>query len=122
MLFLGTDPRIHRRTPQRVAGLRVLSGDGARPSCRSWKGSHGSGGRLVECGHCPSRWATGTGEVSVAIAVSSPHRQAAFEAGQWLIDTLKQVVPSGSRNMGGRDREWVHPGLRPPQPRSKPVR
>ena len=33
------------------------------------------------------------GEASVAIAVSSPHRDDAFEAGQWLIDTLKEVVP-----------------------------
>src|SRR5687767_4693716 len=33
------------------------------------------------------------GEASVAVAVSSPHRDDAFEAGRWLIDTLKQVVP-----------------------------
>src|SRR4249919_3687442 len=30
------------------------------------------------------------GEASVAVAVSTAHRQAAFEAGKWLIDTLKQ--------------------------------
>jgi len=33
------------------------------------------------------------GEASIAIAVSSPHRQDAFEAGKWLIDTVKEVVP-----------------------------
>src|SRR5437588_2403596 len=33
------------------------------------------------------------GEASVAVAVSSAHRDAAFAAGKWLIDTLKQVVP-----------------------------
>ena len=33
------------------------------------------------------------GEASIAIAVSSPHRQQAFEAGKWLIDTIKEVVP-----------------------------
>ena len=33
------------------------------------------------------------GEASVAVAVSTPHREQAFEAGRWLIDTLKQVVP-----------------------------
>src|SRR5215831_5465372 len=33
------------------------------------------------------------GEASVAIAVSSPHRADAFAAGQWLIDTIKEVVP-----------------------------
>src|SRR5262245_24047656 len=33
------------------------------------------------------------GEASVAIAVSTAHRRDAFEAGQWLIDRLKEVVP-----------------------------
>jgi molybdopterin synthase catalytic subunit len=33
------------------------------------------------------------GETSVAIAVASAHRGAAFEACRWLIDTLKQTVP-----------------------------
>lgn len=51
------------------------------------------------------------GEVSVAIAVSSAHRQAAFEAGQWLIDTMKQVVPIWKKEHGadGTSR-WVHSG------------
>ncbi len=33
------------------------------------------------------------GETSVAIAVSSAHRGAAFDACRWLIDTLKRTVP-----------------------------
>jgi molybdopterin synthase catalytic subunit len=33
------------------------------------------------------------GEVSVAVAVSCPHRAEAFEAGRYAIDTLKQIVP-----------------------------
>ena len=52
------------------------------------------------------------GEASVAIAVSAAHRQAAFEAGQWVIDTLKQVVPIWKQEQwadGGS--EWIHPGL-----------
>jgi molybdopterin synthase catalytic subunit len=52
------------------------------------------------------------GEASVAIAVSSPHRQAAFEAGQWLIDTLKQEVPIWKQeNWADGSKEWVHPGM-----------
>jgi molybdopterin synthase catalytic subunit len=52
------------------------------------------------------------GEASVAIAVSSPHRQAAFEAGTWLIDTLKQTVPIWKKeNWADGTSEWVHPGL-----------
>lgn len=33
------------------------------------------------------------GETSVVIAVASPHRADAFDAAQWLMDTLKQNVP-----------------------------
>jgi MoaE-MoaD fusion protein len=33
------------------------------------------------------------GETSVAIAVASAHRDAAFEACRWLIDTLKKTIP-----------------------------
>ncbi|MHB1034936.1 MAG: molybdenum cofactor biosynthesis protein MoaE [Pirellulales bacterium] len=52
------------------------------------------------------------GEVSVAVAASAAHRQAAFEAGQWLIDSIKQVVPIWKQEnwkTGGSD--WVHPGV-----------
>lgn len=33
------------------------------------------------------------GEVSVAILVQSPHRDAAYQASRWMIETLKQEVP-----------------------------
>ncbi len=50
------------------------------------------------------------GEISVAVAVSAPHRKAAFAAGQWLIDTLKQVVPIWKcENWADGERQWVHP-------------
>jgi molybdopterin synthase catalytic subunit len=52
------------------------------------------------------------GAASVAIAVSSPHRDAAFAAGQWLIDSLKQVVPIWKReNWADGSSQWVHPGV-----------
>ena len=52
------------------------------------------------------------GEASIAIAVSSPHRAAAFEAGQWLIDTIKEVVPIWKQeNWADGTSEWVHPGV-----------
>ena len=48
------------------------------------------------------------GEASVAIAVSAAHRQEAFAAGQWLIDTLKQVVPIWKQeNWADGTSEWV---------------
>lgn len=54
------------------------------------------------------------GEVSVVVAVSCPHRQDAFEACQWLIDTLKAVVPIWKQeNWADGGADWVHPGLGP---------
>lgn len=52
------------------------------------------------------------GEASVAVAVSTAHRGQAFEAGQWLIDTLKEVVPIWKKeNWADGTSDWVHPGV-----------
>jgi len=51
------------------------------------------------------------GETSIAIAVSSAHRRVAFEAGQWLIDRIKEVVPIWKKeNYADGTSDWVHPG------------
>jgi molybdopterin synthase catalytic subunit len=56
------------------------------------------------------------GEASVAVAVSTAHRKPAFEAGQWLIDTLKEVVPIWKKeNWSDGTSQWVHPGLEVPK-------
>jgi len=47
------------------------------------------------------------GEAAVVIAVSSPHRQAAFAACQAVIDRLKQEVPIWKKEVGPDGREWV---------------
>ncbi len=50
-------------------------------------------------------------EASVAVAVSTPHRDDAFAAGKWLIDTLKEIVPIWKQeNWDDGTKEWVHPG------------
>lgn len=50
------------------------------------------------------------GEASVAIAVASEHRAAAFDAGRWLIDTLKEQVPIWKKEVwSDGSTEWVHP-------------
>ena len=52
------------------------------------------------------------GDISVALAVSCPHRHQAFEAGRHLIDRLKEVVPIWKKeNWSDGTTEWVHPGL-----------
>src|SRR3954465_145092 len=59
----------------------------------------------------------GLGEVSVAVAVSCPHRHQAFDACRWLIDTLKEVVPIWKRDLWADGTgEGVHPGLDAPPP------
>jgi molybdopterin synthase catalytic subunit len=52
------------------------------------------------------------GEVSVAVAVSSPHRAEAFEACRYAIDRLKELVPIWKKeNWADGSTEWVHPGV-----------
>ena len=68
---------------------------------------------LVECSIVHRLGHLKVGEASVAVAVSSPHRQAAFEAGKWLIDELKQSVPIWKKeNWADGTHEWVHPGIK----------
>ncbi len=47
------------------------------------------------------------GEVSVAIAVASPHRAEAIAACQWLIDTLKAEVPIFKKEYFSDGEAWV---------------
>lgn len=51
------------------------------------------------------------GEIAVIIAVSTPHRQAAFEACQYAIDTLKETVPIWKKEVFEDGEVWVaaHP-------------
>lgn len=50
------------------------------------------------------------GEASVAIVTASAHRRAAFAAGEWLIDTLKERVPIWKQeHWADGTTEWVHP-------------
>ncbi len=66
------------------------------------------------------RWCTGAvaivhrigrlqiGEASVAIAVASPHRDAAYHASRYIIEELKQRVPIWKREgYVDRDSEWL---------------
>jgi molybdopterin synthase catalytic subunit len=51
------------------------------------------------------------GEVSVAVAVSCPHRTEAFAACRHAIDRLKELVPIWKKeNWADGTSEWVHPG------------
>lgn len=47
------------------------------------------------------------GETSVAIAVSAPHRRAAFEACEWAIRELKRTVPIWKKEIFEDGEVWV---------------
>lgn len=48
------------------------------------------------------------GEISVAVAVSCPHRHQAFDACRFVIDRLKEIVPIWKREHSPDGRaEWV---------------
>jgi len=51
------------------------------------------------------------GDIAVIIAVSTPHRKAAFEACQYAIDTLKDTVPIWKKEIFEDGEVWVaaHP-------------
>jgi molybdopterin synthase catalytic subunit len=50
------------------------------------------------------------GEISVAVAVSCPHRGQAFEACRHALDRLKELVPIWKKeNWADGRTEWVHP-------------
>ena len=75
----------------------------------------------IECDTC-ARWPVGAlvmvhrlgrmevGEISVAVAVSCPHRAEAFAACHHAIDRLKELVPIWKKeNWSDGTTEWVHP-------------
>ena len=50
------------------------------------------------------------GEVAVAVAVSSAHRQDAFDAGEYIIDELKARAPIWKKEHWPGGAEWVREG------------
>ncbi|MEP3478837.1 MAG: molybdenum cofactor biosynthesis protein MoaE [Fuerstiella sp.] len=50
------------------------------------------------------------GDIAVAVAVSAPHRDAAFESGRWLLDEIKKSVPIWKQeHFADGSTEWQHP-------------
>ncbi len=47
------------------------------------------------------------GEVAVAVAVSTRHRRASFEACQYIIDKLKEKVPIFKKEVFEDGAEWI---------------
>ena len=49
------------------------------------------------------------GDIAVVIVVSAPHREAAFNACRYAIDTLKKTVPIWKKEIFDDGEEWVSP-------------
>ena len=61
------------------------------------------------------------GETSVFIAVSAPHRAAAFDACRFAIDTLKRTVPIWKKEFFEDGAVWADGELPPAPPAPKPA-
>jgi molybdopterin synthase catalytic subunit len=48
------------------------------------------------------------GEVCIIIAVSSPHRKEAFQATQYIIDTIKKEVPIWKKEFYSDGSSWIN--------------
>ncbi|MCL5959798.1 MAG: molybdenum cofactor biosynthesis protein MoaE [Chloroflexi bacterium] len=50
------------------------------------------------------------GETSVVIAVASPHRKEAFDACEYAIDRLKEIVPIWKKEVAEDGESWIEGG------------
>lgn len=57
------------------------------------------------------------GDVSVAVAVSTPHRAEAFDACRFAVESLKELVPIWKKENNPEGAgEWVHQSAKPGTP------
>jgi MoaE-MoaD fusion protein len=71
----------------------------------------------VAMGHRTGKLAIG--EISLLIAVASPHRDEAFEAGRYAIERLKEIVPIWKKEIWEDGSQWKGPQTGPWDPRRK---
>lgn len=64
--------------------------------------------RRIVSAHRSGRCATG--EPTVVVACSAPHRADALEACRWMIDEIKQQVPIWKREVYADGSSWVRGG------------
>jgi molybdopterin synthase catalytic subunit/molybdopterin converting factor small subunit len=74
-------------------------------ACRERFGEHARGPLRMLCVH--SDGVVKVGETSVVVAVATPHRDTAFEACRYLIDTLKERLPVWKKEVYADGEAWV---------------
>lgn len=106
VLFLGTVRDNREGTPVRhleyeayeTLALRDMAAVGAEAAAR-WP--------LLRVAMVHRVGTLHVGDISVAIAVSAPHRAEAFSAGKYAIDALKQRVPIWKKEIWEGGEVWV---------------
>ena len=106
----GHAGRLRARSGPRPRELFIwftrLTPDGAQRTARLGAEAH----ERFEIAHIGIVHRTGRleiGETSVVIAVSAPHRRAAFEACEWAIKELKRTVPIWKKEVFEDGEVWV---------------
>ncbi|MCY9513789.1 molybdenum cofactor biosynthesis protein MoaE [Paenibacillus apiarius] len=56
-------------------------------------------------------------DTAVVIAVSSPHRKAAYEANEYAIERIKEMVPIWKKEIWENGEEWIGEQKKPEQRR-----
>ncbi len=113
VLFLGTARRTTKGR-QTTSLLYECYGEMAEKELTALEREARRRWELIGCAIVHRLGETAIGEASIAIAVSSAHRSVSFEAGQWLIDRIKETVPIWKQERWADGQvEWVHPGLDP---------
>lgn len=54
-------------------------------------------------------------DIAVVIAVSSPHRKAAYEANEYAIERIKQIVPIWKKEIWEDGQQWIGSQTQKPQ-------
>jgi molybdopterin synthase catalytic subunit len=72
----------------------------AEEACARWSLSH--------CTVVHRYGRVGIGEASIVISAASPHRREAFQAVQFIIDTVKEQVPIWKKEFYSDGSNWIH--------------
>ncbi|MNI84991.1 Molybdopterin synthase catalytic subunit [compost metagenome] len=56
-------------------------------------------------------------DIAVVIAVSSPHRKAAYEANEYAIERIKEMVPIWKKEIWEDGEEWMGDQKKKPAPK-----
>ena len=119
VLFVGTtrqftgDLETERLSYECYEAMAIVKLEELRAqACKKWD--------IVECAIQHRIGEVAIGEASVAVAVSTRHRKAAFESAEWLMERLKDEVPIWKQeHWADGGQAWIHDKASPASPSSR---